>query len=111
MLAESIEDGFSSRSRAPVLSPTCSQTRTGANFRIRLCGPSCPVGGLPLADRGYVPWVRTSERASKPVKATGQGSPPHSVLPRRGFEDLPRRWVGERTFAWLSQNRRMSKDY
>ncbi len=27
----------------------------------------------------------------------------------RGF--LPRRWVVERTFSWLGQNRRMSKDY
>jgi putative transposase len=33
------------------------------------------------------------------------------LLPQRGFEVLPRRWVVERTFAWLSQNRRMSKDY
>ncbi len=33
------------------------------------------------------------------------------LLPLRGFEVLPRRWVVERTFAWLSQNRRMSKDY
>jgi putative transposase len=33
------------------------------------------------------------------------------LLPRRGFEVLQRRWVVERTFAWLSQNRRMSKDY
>ena len=33
------------------------------------------------------------------------------LLPRRGFEVLPRRWVVERTFAWLSQNRRMSKAY
>jgi putative transposase len=33
------------------------------------------------------------------------------LLLRRGFEVLPRRWVVERTFAWLSQNRRMSKDY
>jgi putative transposase len=29
----------------------------------------------------------------------------------RGFMVLPRRWVVERTFSWLSQNRRMSKDY
>ena len=33
------------------------------------------------------------------------------LLPGRGFEVLPRRWVVERTFAWLSQTRRMSKDY
>jgi putative transposase len=33
------------------------------------------------------------------------------LLPRRGFEVLPRRRVVERTFSWLSQNRRMSKDY
>jgi putative transposase len=31
--------------------------------------------------------------------------------PRPAFTVLPRRWVIERTFSWLSQNRRMSKDY
>src|ERR671916_1858307 len=31
--------------------------------------------------------------------------------PRPAFTVLPRRWVVERTFSWLSQNRRMSKDY
>jgi putative transposase len=28
-----------------------------------------------------------------------------------GFEVLPKRWVVERTFAWLSFSRRLSKDY
>ena len=28
-----------------------------------------------------------------------------------GFKVLPRRWVVERTFAWISHYRRMSKDY
>ena len=29
----------------------------------------------------------------------------------RGFSVLPKRWIVERTFGWLSRNRRMSKDY
>ena len=30
---------------------------------------------------------------------------------QRGFQVLPRRWVVERTFAWLCQSRRLTKDY
>jgi putative transposase len=33
------------------------------------------------------------------------------LLPSSGFQVLPRRWVVERTFSWIDQNRRMSKDY
>ena len=34
-----------------------------------------------------------------------------SLMLPRGFQVLPRRWVVERTFAWISHNRRMAKDY
>jgi putative transposase len=34
-----------------------------------------------------------------------------SLMPPSGFRVLPRRWVVERTFAWISHNRRMAKDY
>lgn len=55
---------------------------------------------------GLAEWVwnlRTRNRIDfELVKRTDQ---------MKGFVVLPRRWVVERTFAWLSFNRRMSKDY
>jgi putative transposase len=33
------------------------------------------------------------------------------LMPPKGFQVLPRRWVVERTFSWIAHNRRMSKDY
>jgi putative transposase len=33
------------------------------------------------------------------------------LMPPRGFQVLPRRWVVERTIAWICHNRRMAKDY
>ncbi len=33
------------------------------------------------------------------------------LVPPEGFVVLPRRWVVERTIAWIDQQRRMSKDY
>lgn len=29
----------------------------------------------------------------------------------KGFQIIPKRWVVERTFAWLGRNRRLSKEY
>ena len=31
--------------------------------------------------------------------------------PAKGFEPLPKRWVVERTIAWINRRRRLAKDY
>ena len=49
-------------------------------------------------------WVREWAKEGVAIDAEEFSGP-------RRFRDLPRRWVVERTFSWLSQNRRMSKDY
>jgi putative transposase len=43
--------------------------------------------------------------------APGQEADWSKLPPPSGFRVLPRRWVVERTFSWLCQSRRMSKDY
>ena len=49
-------------------------------------------------------WAREWAKEGKEVDWQG-------LMPSKGFKVLPRRWVVERTFSWLGQNRRMSKDY
>jgi putative transposase len=52
---------------------------------------------------GLVDWVRDTLNIILDVVKR----PPDQV----GFQVLPRRWVVERTFAWLGRYRRLSKDY
>jgi transposase len=33
------------------------------------------------------------------------------AIRRAGFEVLPKRWIVERTFAWISRNRRPARDF
>jgi hypothetical protein len=40
-----------------------------------------------------------------------EGQEPPALDIPAGFQVLPRRWVVERTLAWLCRNRRLSKDY
>jgi len=49
-------------------------------------------------------WAR--EWAKEGIKVDWQ-----RLMPPRGFRVLPRRWVVERTIAWICHNRRMAKDY
>ena len=48
---------------------------------------------------------------AKELAKEGKKADWHKLLPPKGFQVLPRRWVEERSFAWIDHNRRMSKDY
>jgi putative transposase len=56
-----------------------------------------------FAYRGLVAWAGWPFRCAVEVVRRRDG--------QRGFEALPRRWVVERTFAWLGQHRRLAKEY
>ena len=87
--------------------PADAQDRDGARLVLEPL-----VGALPRmerlwADGGYagrlVEWVAEHtgwerEIVKRPAEATG-------------FVVLPKRWIVERTFAWLGKCRRLSKDY
>lgn len=53
--------------------------------------------------RGLVEWAKEDYGLELEVVTKEPG--------QRGFAVQPRRWVVERTFAWLCRNRRLSKDY
>ncbi|WP_338815122.1 IS5 family transposase [Bernardetia sp. Wsw4-3y2] len=65
-----------------------------------------------LADAGY----RSTSLASEIFSQTGVqievvNSPRRKDKEDKSFSPQPKRWVVERTFAWLNQNRRLKVDY
>ena len=59
------------------------------------------------ADQGYTGDLATWLEERHGITLVGVGKPAEQT----GFVVLPRRWVVERSIAWLGRNRRLSKDY
>jgi len=59
------------------------------------------------ADGGYagklIAWVKRYQRCKLEIVKRSDDL--------KGFKVLPKRWIVERTFSWLSKYRRLSKDY
>jgi transposase len=62
---------------------------------------------LAFVDQGYT-GEKAAEAAQKQKIELSVVKLPHA---KRGFVLLPRRWVVERSFAWLTRFRRLAKDY
>jgi putative transposase len=59
----------------------------------------------PVPEKVMMRWMRELNKDGVPVD-------PKKFMPEKDPRTfLPKRWVVERTFSWLGQNRRMSKDY
>ena len=87
----------------------------GADIRDRDGGKGCPkalASALPLHAARLCRW-----KLCRPPCRMGKGQDPYRSgdhppqHDRQGFEVLPRRWVVERTFAWILKNRRFARDY
>ena len=83
------------------------QDRDGAKLVIKKLIGRFPRLQLIWADAGYtgqlVDWVK--ELTGWVMEIVKRPKDSHE------FVVLPRRWVVERTFAWLGRSRRLSKDY
>ena len=90
-----------------VVHPADVQDRDGAFYLLRRARRLFPFIERIFADGGYagkkmalVVW-RTGKWKLEIVKRSNAA----------GFEILPKRWIVERTFAWISRNRRLVRDF
>jgi putative transposase len=92
---------------AVVVHSAAIQDRDGAKLLFFKAAALFPTITLVWADGGYagqlIDWLkRWCGWVLEIVRKLGT---------QVGFQVLPRRWVVERTFAWLGHPRRLSKDY
>lgn len=83
------------------------QDRDGFALVIARIRRRFPWLGLIFADGGYNAAVTDAAATREGLRLQIVKRPPQA----QGFTLLPKRWVIERTFAWLGRNRRLAKDY
>lgn len=90
-----------------VVTPADVRDRDGAPDLLASLGSAFPWLRRICGDGGYAgprlkgALTKLGDWALEIVKRSGAA---------KGFAWLPRRWVVERTFAWLNRNRRLAKD-
>ena len=90
-----------------VVLPADLQDRDGAQDVCHVAAPVCPRLEHIWADQGYAGWLVAWVRAEYGWRLEIVSKPSD----QQGFVVHRRRWVVERTFAWLTQCRRLGKDY
>jgi putative transposase len=91
-----------------VITPASVQDRQGARPLLWNTRRVCPRVRLVWADAGYAGTAGKLATWAQTLKMTLQIV---AKRDRHTFEVLPRRWVVERTFAWISKHRRTVRDY
>ena len=83
------------------------QDRDGAKGVLKRSRARYPFVEHAFADGGYagrlIDWTRQRTHITLQIVRRNASA--------KGFEVLPRRWVVERTFAWIIKNRRFVRDY
>ena len=92
---------------AVVVTTACVQDRDGLKKLLRTFGIHRKKLRKIWVDGGYrgqiIEWVKVRFRYCLEVVLRSDDM--------KGFVVLPKRWIVERTFAWLNNHRRLSKDY
>jgi transposase len=88
-----------------VITAASARDRQGARPLLWNTHRACRRVRLVWADAGYTGKLAARAAAMKITLQIASRRQPHA------FEVLPRRWVVERTFAWISKHRRTVRDY
>lgn len=87
--------------------PADIQDSEGAEWLLAYFRRDLPTLQLVWVDCGYKDWIVDDAKTYYALTLEQVHKPKDQV----GFAVQPRRWVVERTFAWLGRGRRLSKDY